>query len=97
MKFRPQSLTSNGTSQIPKFDFVSNVKPSLFAYPPPTKLPEKQQVEKVQTAVLSTTAKSTARAKEKEKEKNADSGMQTVRSDDLRSYISLLLTLIREL
>lgn len=68
------------STQIPKFDFVSNAKPALFAYPPPTKLPEKQQAEKVQTAVLSTTAKSTARAKEKEKERNAEGGMQTVSS-----------------
>lgn len=67
--------------QVPKFDFVSNTKPSLFAYPPATKLPEKQQAEKVQTAVLSTTAKSTARAKEKEKERAAADGMQTVSCD----------------
>lgn len=63
--------------QIPKFDFVSNTRPSLFAYPPATKPPTKEAVEKVATAVLSTTAKATARAKAKEA---AADGMDTVRS-----------------
>lgn len=51
--------------QIPKFDFVSNVKPSLFAYPSLTKPPKKETVTKVATAVLSTTAKVKAREKRK--------------------------------
>ncbi|KAK4048833.1 proteasome regulatory particle base subunit [Microbotryomycetes sp. JL221] len=52
--------------QIPKFEFVSNAKPSLYEYQPATKPPQKETVEKVSTAVLSTTAKATARAKAKE-------------------------------
>jgi len=51
--------------KAPTFDFTSNAKPSLFAYPQPTKPPTKEAVEKVATAVLSTTAKAKARAKEK--------------------------------
>jgi hypothetical protein len=62
---------------LPKFDFVSNAPPSLFAYQPATKPPQKETVEKVATAVLSTTAKATARQKTKEKEKAAES-MDTV-------------------
>ncbi|KAJ3119597.1 proteasome regulatory particle base subunit [Physocladia obscura] len=48
---------------IPKFELISNARPSLFAYPPETKLPETKEVEKVATAVLSTTAKAAARKK----------------------------------
>jgi hypothetical protein len=44
---------------------VSNAKPSLFAYPLPTKPPKKETVTKVATAVLSTTAKVKAREKKK--------------------------------
>ncbi|KAF8640759.1 hypothetical protein AX17_000409 [Amanita inopinata Kibby_2008] len=51
--------------KIPKFDYVSNVRPSLFAYPPTTKPPKKETVTKVAAAVLSTTAKVRAREKRK--------------------------------
>jgi 26S proteasome regulatory subunit N2 len=44
---------------------VSNAKPSLFAYPTPTKPPKKETLSKVATAVLSTTAKVKAREKKK--------------------------------
>jgi hypothetical protein len=37
--------------QAPKFDFVSNAKPSLFAYPSLTKTLKKEAVTKVTTAV----------------------------------------------
>jgi 26S proteasome regulatory subunit N2 len=43
----------------------------LFAYPPSTKPPTKEAVEKVATAVLSTTAKAKARAKEKKEKGDA--------------------------
>ena len=51
---------------------MSNAKPSAFAYPSPTKPPTKEAIVKVETAVLSTTAKAKAREKEKEKAKAAD-------------------------
>jgi 26S proteasome regulatory subunit N2 len=57
--------------EVPKLSFVSNAKPSLFAYPPPTKPPTSEVIEKVATAVLSTTNKAKARAKKSEK-KEAD-------------------------
>ena len=55
--------------QIPKLEFVSNARPSLFAYPAPYEPPKKETVEKVKTAVLSTTARANARAKAREQEK----------------------------
>ncbi|KAI0778468.1 26S proteasome regulatory complex non-ATPase subcomplex Rpn2/Psmd1 subunit [Trametes elegans] len=51
--------------KAPKFEFISNAKPSLFAYPASTKPPKKETVTKVATAVLSTTAKAKAREKRK--------------------------------
>ncbi|KAI0320354.1 26S proteasome regulatory complex non-ATPase subcomplex Rpn2/Psmd1 subunit [Amylostereum chailletii] len=43
--------------KVPKFDLISNAKPSLFAYPPSTTPPKKETAVKVAAAVLSTTAK----------------------------------------
>ncbi|GAA5866599.1 hypothetical protein JCM1840_002395 [Sporobolomyces johnsonii] len=79
LAFTPTAIIGiNEDLQIPKFDFVCNAKPSLFAYPPATKPPTKETVEMVKTAVLSTTAKATARAKAKEAEtKGDDVSMQT--------------------
>lgn len=57
--------------QAPLLEIVSNAKPSLFAYPSPTKPPAKETVEKVATAVLSTTAKAKARAREKKEKGDA--------------------------
>ncbi|KAI0814897.1 26S proteasome regulatory complex non-ATPase subcomplex Rpn2/Psmd1 subunit [Irpex lacteus] len=51
--------------RAPVFEFVSNARPSLFAYPKPTEPPKKETVTKVATAVLSTTAKAKAREKKK--------------------------------
>ncbi|SCV74944.1 BQ2448_7973 [Microbotryum intermedium] len=66
--------------RIPKCEFVSQAKPSLYAYVAATKPPTKETVEKVATAVLSTTAKTTARAKAKESAQ-ADEAMET---DDVK-------------
>ncbi|KAF8632597.1 hypothetical protein AX15_001802 [Amanita polypyramis BW_CC] len=66
LAFEPTGIIGlNEDLKIPKFEFVSNVKPSLFAYPSPTKPPKKEIVTKVATAVLSTTAKVKAREKRK--------------------------------
>ncbi|KAI9101952.1 armadillo-type protein [Phlyctochytrium arcticum] len=59
--------------KVPKFDFISNAKPSMFAYPPPTKPPTEEKVEKVATAVLSTTAKAIARAKKVDQQRRESS------------------------
>eukprot|EP00742_Colponemidia_sp_Colp-10_P001792 GILJ01001916.1.p1 GENE.GILJ01001916.1~~GILJ01001916.1.p1 ORF type:complete len:980 (-),score=200.10 GILJ01001916.1:129-3032(-) len=57
----------NKDLKMPKnFDFKSNVKPSLFAYPAPLTPPVAAEKSKVSTAVLSTTAKVKAKAARKE-------------------------------
>lgn len=58
--------------QMPKFEFYSNVRPSLFAYQPATAPPTMEKVEKLATAVLSTTAKVKAREKTKKDKLNAE-------------------------
>lgn len=50
----------------------------MFAYPSPYKPPAKEKVEKVATAVLSTTAKAQARAKTKEQEKAGADGVDAM-------------------
>ncbi|POW20499.1 hypothetical protein PSHT_03395, partial [Puccinia striiformis] len=57
---------------MPKFDFNSNARPSLFAYQPATAPPTAEKVEKVATAVLSTTAKVKAREKTKKDRLNTE-------------------------
>ncbi|KAI9023487.1 armadillo-type protein, partial [Phycomyces nitens] len=70
LAFTPTAIIGlNKNLQTPKFEFISNTKASLFAYPPALKPPSATVVEKVATAVLSTTAKAKARAKKNEKEK----------------------------
>ncbi|KAL1935717.1 hypothetical protein VTP01DRAFT_4857 [Rhizomucor pusillus] len=71
LAFTPTAIIGlNKNLETPKFEFISNAKPSLFAYPAPLKPPTTAVVEKVATAVLSTTAKTKARAKKSEKEKD---------------------------
>ncbi|KAJ3101281.1 proteasome regulatory particle base subunit [Phlyctochytrium planicorne] len=73
LAFTPTGIIGlNKQLEVPKFDFVSNAKPSLFAYPPPIKPPETKEVEKVATAVLSTTARAMARAKKAKAEDAMD-------------------------
>ena len=50
---------------MPKVEFKSNAKASMFAYPPPLEEKKEKESEKVETAVLSITVK----AKRKEKQK----------------------------
>jgi len=73
LAFTPTAFIGlNSKLEMPKLEFISNAKPSLFAYPSPMKKQEKAVVEKVATAVLSTTAKTKARAKKNEKEKGGN-------------------------
>ncbi|CCH43332.1 26S proteasome regulatory subunit [Wickerhamomyces ciferrii] len=58
--------------KIPKFEINCHSKKSLFDYPPKVKEETTQAYEKVETAVLSTTAKAKARAKKSQKEKKED-------------------------
>jgi 26S proteasome regulatory subunit N2 len=68
LAFTPTAVIGlNKDLKMPNFDFISNVKPSAFAYPPMTPPPTSEKIEKVATAVLSTTAKAKARKDKKDK------------------------------
>ena len=54
---------------MPKMQFISRAKPSLFGYPPAIEKEKKEEKTKVAKAVLSVTEKAKARAHKKEIEK----------------------------
>ncbi|KAK8914111.1 hypothetical protein KSP39_PZI024134 [Platanthera zijinensis] len=71
LSFSPTAFIGlNYDLKVPRFEFVSNAKPSLFEYPRPTTPPASTLAAKLPTAVLSTSAKAKARAK-KEAEQRA--------------------------
>lgn len=47
--------------QMPKLEFRSNARPSMFAYPPPLEEKKREEREKVTTAVLSIAARARRR------------------------------------
>lgn len=64
LAFTPSCIIGlNSDLKMPKMQFRSNAKPSLYAYPEPLKPPKKEEKEKVTTAVLSITNKFKSRAK----------------------------------
>jgi len=68
LAFTPTAVIGlNKNLKMPNLEFVSNIKPSAFAYPPLTPPPTNEKVEKVSTAVLSTTAKAKARREKKDR------------------------------
>lgn len=65
----------NENLKVPKsFQAVSNAKPSLYKYPDFLKKEEGKEKEKVETAVLSTTAKVKARVGRKQKAEGGAGG-----------------------
>ena len=62
--------------QMPKVELKSNAKPSTFAYPPNLEEKKEKAKDKVETAVLSITAKQ--KKKEAEKKKDEEK-MEVVR------------------
>lgn len=58
---------------MPKMEMKSNSKPSTFAYPAALEEKKNREVEKVETAVLSITAKAKAKEKQREKRKASTS------------------------
>jgi len=70
LAFSPTALIGlNSDLKVPKFDFVSHAKPSLFEYPKPITVTTTTSAVKLPTAVLSTSARAKARASKKEAEK----------------------------
>ena len=53
---------------MPKVELKSSAKPSMFAYPPNLEEKKKEIKDKVETAVLSITAKQKKKEAEKKKE-----------------------------
>ncbi|TKR80597.1 hypothetical protein L596_014649 [Steinernema carpocapsae] len=78
LAFRPTSLIGlNKDLQMPKTEFLSNTKASMFSYPPPLEKKKKEKSVKVETAVLSiTNKKKTQTKKEKQDKKEAEEKME---------------------
>eukprot|EP00112_Aurelia_sp_Birch-Aquarium-sp1_P023095 Seg675.34_Seg675.31 transcript_id=Seg675.34_Seg675.31/GoldUCD/mRNA.D3Y31 product="26S proteasome non-ATPase regulatory subunit 1" protein_id=Seg675.34_Seg675.31/GoldUCD/D3Y31 len=73
LAFTPTSVIGlNHDLKMPKIEFRSNAKPSLYAYPEPLQPPKKEEKEKVSTAILSITAKAKARAKKSKDDEAMD-------------------------
>ncbi|XVE81376.1 hypothetical protein DITRI_Ditri15bG0058600 [Diplodiscus trichospermus] len=74
LSFSPTAFIGlNYDLKVPRFEFLSHAKPSLFEYPKPTTVPTTTSAVKLPTAVLSTSAKAKARAKkEAELKANAE-------------------------
>ena len=83
LAFTPTTLIGlNISLDMPKVEFRSNARPSMYAYPPALEEKKDKNKEKVETAILSTTA----RQKKKEAEKKKDEKMEVV-SEQLRCFI----------
>ncbi|XP_020579450.1 26S proteasome non-ATPase regulatory subunit 1 homolog A-like [Phalaenopsis equestris] len=74
LSFSPTAFIGlNYDLKVPRFEFLSNAKPSLFEYPRPTTPPASTLTVKLPTVVLSASAKAKARAKkEAEQKANAE-------------------------
>lgn len=74
LSFSPTAFIGlNYDLKVPKFEFLSHARPSLFEYPKPTMVPTTTSAVKLPTAVLSTSVKAKARAKkEAEQKANAE-------------------------
>jgi 26S proteasome regulatory subunit N2 len=79
----------NAAMQMPKFEATVNCKPATFAYPAPIIVDKKEEVSKVPTAVLSTTAKAKERAKLKKQEADKKGkGVDTMETDEAKPSAS---------
>ena len=75
LSFSPTAFIGlNYDLKVPKFEFLSNAKPTLFEYPKPTSAPTTTSAVKLPTAVLSTSAKAKARAKKEAEQKEKSAG-----------------------
>ena len=81
LAFTPTCLVGlNAELKMPKLEFCSNAKPSTYAYPPPLEEKKDKSKEKVETAVLSITAKQ--KKKEAEKKKEGEKKEEEMEVDD---------------
>ncbi|MCJ1308853.1 proteasome regulatory particle base subunit [Agyrium rufum] len=74
LSFTPTSVIAlDQDLEVPSLKFHSATRPSLFDYPPEQETKGEAAVEKVKTAVLSTTAQAKRRAQKKEKQQRRES------------------------
>lgn len=70
LSFSPTAFIGlNHNLKVPRFEFLSHAKPSLFEYPKPTIVPTTTSSVKLPTAILSTSARAKARAKKEAENK----------------------------
>lgn len=70
---------------MPNIDYVSNAPPSVFAYPPALVDKKEEKKEKVETAVLSITAKQKKRDLEKKGEKSDENAAMETEADEKKT------------
>jgi len=70
LAFEPTAIIGlNSELQMPEFTFKSNAKPSLFAYPPDVKPPEKSSYISTNCTIINFTKRKRKRKEEKKKER----------------------------
>eukprot|EP01137_Pigoraptor_chileana_P000786 Opistho-2@37491 len=73
LAFTPTAVIAlNSDLKMPKLEFRSDAKPSLFAYPPPLQAQKEASKEKVAPAVLSFSARASKKASKKDDEKKEE-------------------------
>lgn len=84
LAFTPTCVIAlNSDLKMPKMEFKSAAKPSLYAYPPPMEEKKAEEREKVATAVLSTAARQKRRETvDKREEEKMDVDKETVEKMD---------------
>jgi len=89
LAFSPTCLVGlNQDLKMPGIDYTSNAPPSVFAYPPALVDKKEEKKEKVETAVLSITAKQKKRDQEKKGEKSDEVTAMETESDDKKATTS---------
>ncbi|KAI4369753.1 hypothetical protein MLD38_018165 [Melastoma candidum] len=70
LAFSPTAFVGlNHNLKVPRFEFLSHAKPSLFEYPKPTTVPTTTSSVKLPTAILSTSNRAKGRAKKEAESK----------------------------
>ncbi|KAF2721807.1 26S proteasome regulatory complex, non-ATPase subcomplex, Rpn2/Psmd1 subunit [Polychaeton citri CBS 116435] len=88
LSFTPTAIIGvDSNLDIPAFNFWSNTRPSMFDYPPEQEVKKEEVVDKVKTAVLSTTAQAKRRRAAKDRQNrresmDVDQQPQTPKADD---------------
>lgn len=81
LAFTPTALIGlNANLEMPQFQFKSNARPALFAYPPAVQPPAPTTIKKATTAVLSVTARAAKRAAERKAKLGGATAMEGVES-----------------